>query len=558
VTSTTPVAGPSGPVSKLPLAASPESSVVIGQAGFAKQFQDFQELAQFAAVSSPGTRITAGTSGRSARQTASTTKTVAASERMTPEDQPAPAAVSKARISNVPLAAWLQQTAFPNPSVLPDSGKTGPSARPSRTRASGAAHEDRSTGSVESGVEQNASPATVAADSNAPISNVPLAAWLQQTAFPNPVQNLAESAAPVSNGPQSPAAKKDIGNSEAAALAAISLQPLPPQPPPVSAKHSVADKDGSESPASGASSSAAAAPEVAAHQAQAAAATAHLPFVEAPPLDTGVTPPAERSSTPEKAGRPVSGPDPQVVNAEVRTPNKPEPAPADLAVAVRVKAQTNSAASGESAPAKELRRVDLADAPPAASLHTETSRAGAWVIGEGPMPGEPHPAADTASPLPERLEPTPTRAEEAAPKAAAPLKDLSIQVGQSNQASVELRVVEREGELQVAVRTGDADLAHGLRQGLPELVDRLDQGGFRTEAWRPSGVVSAPEPSSQAQSKSSESRNADSQSQSGWSQQDRGQRDHNQSNRPRWVEELEGNLAGGGETSTGEFHGFSH
>jgi hypothetical protein len=245
VTSTTPVAGPSGPVSKLPLAASPESSGVIGQSGFAKQFQDFQELAQFAAVSSPGTRITAGTSGRSARQTASPTMTVAAPKRVTPEDQPAPAAVSKTRISNMPLAAWLQRTAFPNPRVLPDSGKTGPSARPSRTRASGAAHEDRSTGSVESGVEQNASPATV--------SNVPLAAWLQQTAFSNPVQNLAESAAPVSDGPQSPAAKKDIGNSEAAALAAISLQPLPPQPPPVSAKHSVADKDGSESPASDAS-----------------------------------------------------------------------------------------------------------------------------------------------------------------------------------------------------------------------------------------------------------------------------------------------------------------
>jgi hypothetical protein len=119
-------------------------------------------------------------------------------------------------------------------------------------------------------------------------------------------------------------------------------------------------------------------------------------------------------------------------------------------------------------------------------------------------------------------------------------------------------VVEREGELHVAVRTGDADLAHGLRQGLPELVDHLDQGGFRTEAWRPSGVVSAPEPPSQAQSRSSDSRNPDSQSQSGWSQQERGQRDQNQSNRPKWVEELEGNLAGGGQKSTGEFHGFSY
>jgi hypothetical protein len=223
-----------------------------------------------------------------------------------------------------------------------------------------------------------------------------------------------------------------------------------------------------------------------------------------------------------------------------------------------VKAQSGTAASGQSVPAKEFRRVDLADAPTAASLHTETSHAGAWVLSEGAARGGPQPAAETASRPPERPEATPLRAEEGAPKTAAPLKDLSVQVRQPNQESVELRVVEREGELHIAVRTGDADLAHGLRQGLPELVDRLDQGGFRTEAWRPAGVVSAPDPSSQAHPKSSESQNADSQSQPGWSQQERGQRDHHQSNRPDWVEELEGNLAGGGERSTGEFHGFSH
>jgi hypothetical protein len=223
-----------------------------------------------------------------------------------------------------------------------------------------------------------------------------------------------------------------------------------------------------------------------------------------------------------------------------------------------VKAQTSPAAIGQSAPAKDLRRVDLADAPPSAGFRTETSRMGAWVLSEGPARGVAQPAAETASHPPERLEATPLRAEEGAPKTLAPLKDLSVQVRQSSQESVELRVVEREGELHVAVRTGDADLAHGLRQGLPELVDRLDQGGFRTEAWRPAGVVSAPEPSSHAHTRSSEPRNADSQSQPGWSQQDRGQRDHNQSNRPQWVEELEGNLAGGGERSIGEFHGFSH
>ncbi len=446
-------------------------------------------------------------------------------------------------------------------SALSSPGKIGPSARPRRTRASGPVQGDRLTGSV----GQDTSPAT---DPNAPVSNVPLVDWLKQAAFPNQVQNPQEPAAPAASGGKSsdggapasvPAGKKEAGNSDTAALAAIALQPRPPQPPPVASKFSLIVKSGFESPASDASNGAAAAPEVTASQAGtwAAAAIAHVPSVQAP-LDTGMASPGVESSTPEKPGQTVSGPDSRVVNAEAGTPNQAEPAPADLAVAVRVKAQTSLAASDQSAPAKELRRVDLEDAPPAASLRTETSRAAAWVLSEGPTHGAPQPAAETASRPPERAEATPLGAEEGAPKTAAPLKDLSMQVRQSNQESVELRVVEREGELHVAVRTGDADLAHGLRQGLPELVDRLDQSGFRTEAWRPAGVVSAPEPSSQAHTRSSDSRNTDSQSQSGWSQQERGQRDHNQSNRPKWVEELEGNLAGVEEKSTGEFHGFSH
>jgi nicotinate-nucleotide--dimethylbenzimidazole phosphoribosyltransferase len=513
-----------------PAPVSGESSAVI---------KNGSEAPASAAVSSQGAHMTARTSRRSARPAASTTQTVAIPEQAkataavaasanvppvsaaTRENRPTRAvnlpdsaapAESEANSDAAALAAVPLQPRPPFANVPPDPGKVGPSVSPSRTTLSGAAQADRPTGSIGSGAAQNASAANAP---HAPISNVPLVGWLEQTA---------------------------------------------PQPSPVSAKSPAVAKNGSESPASAAPDSSAAAPEVAGQQAQpqAAAAVAPVPFVQAALLDTGIAPQAAQSSTPEKAGQPVSGPNPRAVNAESGTPGKAEAASADLAFAVRVKAPASPAASVPSAPAKELRRVDLADAPPAAAPRTETSRAGAWALSEGPARAASQPAAETPSRLPERLEATPIPAEEAAPKAAAPLKDLLVQVGQSSQESVELRVVEREGELHVAVRTGDADLAHGLRQGLPELVDHLDQGGFRAEAWRPSGVVSAPEPSSQTQSRSSESRNADSQSQPGWSQQERGQRDHNQSNRPKWVEELEGNLAGGGERSTGEFHGFTH
>jgi hypothetical protein len=55
---------------------------------------------------------------------------------------------------------------------------------------------------------------------------------------------------------------------------------------------------------------------------------------------------------------------------------------------------------------------------------------------------------------------------------------------------VEIRLVERDGEVQVAVRSRDPGLAHALGERLGDLVSRLDQAGYRAEAWRPE--VTAP------------------------------------------------------------------
>lgn len=50
---------------------------------------------------------------------------------------------------------------------------------------------------------------------------------------------------------------------------------------------------------------------------------------------------------------------------------------------------------------------------------------------------------------------------------------------------VSLRVVERAGEVQVAVRTADPQLADALRQNLGDLVSELAGRGYRTETWQP-------------------------------------------------------------------------
>ena len=147
--------------------------------------------------------------------------------------------------------------------------------------------------------------------------------------------------------------------------------------------------------------------------------------------------------------------------------------------------------------------------------------------------------------------PTQTTAADSTAKAAGPLKDLSIQVGQTANDKVEVRVVDRAGELQVAVRAANPDLAQGLRQGLSDLTDRLEQNGFRAEAWRPSGSVSTVQSTGGAQQKSTQFQNDGSQSQSGGSQQGRQQNNQQQSQRPRWVQELEGSLAG----NSGESYG---
>jgi len=127
-----------------------------------------------------------------------------------------------------------------------------------------------------------------------------------------------------------------------------------------------------------------------------------------------------------------------------------------------------------------------------------------------------------------------------------PLKDLSIQIASAGAEKVQLRFVQQQGELHVAVRTADSGMAHGLQQGLPELVTKLQDGGYRTETWKPADAVTpAAVKAAETQTQSNSSRQGDSGSSSGWSQQESGQRNRNQSDRPRWVEDLESSMRSG-------------
>ena len=138
-----------------------------------------------------------------------------------------------------------------------------------------------------------------------------------------------------------------------------------------------------------------------------------------------------------------------------------------------------------------------------------------------------------------------------------PMKQISMRVEAAQGQTVDVRLVLRAGDLQIAVQSSDKETTQGLQQGLPGLTSRLNESGYRTEAWLPGQQTAvAPDSASPSGSPSSHQPPSDqSQSHSGQSQQDRGQRDSNQSNRHRWVQALESSTAPAAK-STGEINGI--
>ena len=167
----------------------------------------------------------------------------------------------------------------------------------------------------------------------------------------------------------------------------------------------------------------------------------------------------------------------------------------------------------------------------------------------------PSPAAPLAAGAAHHAE-APTSPADSLPKASAPLKDISLQVSQPGKERVDVRVVQQGSEVHVSVHSGDASLNSGLRQGLSDLQSRLEENGYRAEMWRPAGSAAPLTPTPGAHAAPGQSRGGDAQPQSGGSQQNGGRRNPQQSNQPRWVEELESSLTGG-EKSIGGSYGVS-
>ena len=122
-------------------------------------------------------------------------------------------------------------------------------------------------------------------------------------------------------------------------------------------------------------------------------------------------------------------------------------------------------------------------------------------------------------------------------------RTISLRVTESGDQRVDLKITERQGEVHVAVRAADADLAGSLRENLGELVHKLEQSGLRAESWQPTQSTTA--------SGNHMDRQADKESgggqRSGQEQQHHsrdGRQDRRQDpERRRWIDEIENTLA---------------
>jgi hypothetical protein len=135
----------------------------------------------------------------------------------------------------------------------------------------------------------------------------------------------------------------------------------------------------------------------------------------------------------------------------------------------------------------------------------------------------PAPATAAAHELPQEVE--------AGPASAAPARDLTLRVHSDDQQTVDLRMVERGGEIRVSVHSSAPDLANTLQQGLGELSRGLDQKGIRAEFWAPSRVTAVADTKSSADTRQgSEDSLGQSGNQSGkWDQSRQQRQNRNQS-----------------------------
>ena len=183
-------------------------------------------------------------------------------------------------------------------------------------------------------------------------------------------------------------------------------------------------------------------------------------------------------------------PRPSKDNRSDNTPDPAEPpaaaAPEAASGVIQSTASGSKHGDGSHHPAQEKPQDPASTSPrPDASAELAQTRfdVNAPVAPAGSTMPSTHAASRSETPAPAEAAPEPSTPQ---PAAAAPVAhDIKLELNGGGGQRVEVRLTERDGDIHVAVRTPDARLSDAMRADLPALAAKLEQSGFRTDAWQP-------------------------------------------------------------------------
>jgi hypothetical protein len=181
--------------------------------------------------------------------------------------------------------------------------------------------------------------------------------------------------------------------------------------------------------------------------------------------------------------------------------------------------------------------------PQSSRAHKEVAGDGVPLVRTEEPSGAPQPRTKTLTPQPSQAPVASPEAEAASTAPSKPVREISLRLAVAASSDVEVQVAERAGKVQVTVRTADPELTKSLQGNLGELVGRLQENGFKTEAWNPvtaHGGLAVKEPPPAADSQSHSDSSGFQGGQPGSRQ---GQRESSQQQQGRWKAQFEETLA---------------
>lgn len=146
---------------------------------------------------------------------------------------------------------------------------------------------------------------------------------------------------------------------------------------------------------------------------------------------------------------------------------------------------------------------------------------------------------------------------EIAPTRFGLAREISFRVPGTASGNVDVQLQEKGGNVHIAVRTADRDLASALRQDLGQLVSQLEHRGYRAETWTPLAGAAAdgggaiPKDAA-ATGNGSDQPSSDSSAggRGGFRGGEHGRQDQQQQPRPGWTEEFEASFSRDGQRYT--------